>query len=232
MHVTVTDQAIDAIKAMIARGELAAGDRLPNEEIFAEQLGLSRNSLREAMRALIAMGILVSKQGDGTYVSSLEPHVLLESLAFAADVSSSRGVSHMLQVRRMLEPQATALAAVRVSDADIAALQGCIDRTVEEMGVEDFITLDMEFHRRIIDLVGNPVLSMLLEILAGRTVRTRVLRGTRIADAQEVIRREHQAILDALILRDPQLAAAAAAMHVAGVERWAAEQAALSGGAA
>jgi GntR family transcriptional repressor for pyruvate dehydrogenase complex len=223
---SVTDEAIDKIKDMIASGELRAGERLPNEEVFAQQLGLSRNSLREAVRALSVMGILVTRHGDGTYVSSLEPHLLLQSLAFAAEVSTGEGALHLLQVRRMLEPEATALAAARVSDAELDVLRKCLDRGTGDIGLEELVALDIEFHRRIIDIAGNPVLSMLLDVLAGRTVRARVARGTRIADARGLVRREHEAILEALAARDPQLAAASAAAHVYGLERWIADQAA------
>ncbi|MGI5423808.1 FadR/GntR family transcriptional regulator [Streptomyces sp. CA-179760] len=80
---------MDKIKAMTV-GELEPGSRLPKGGVLAGQLGLSRNSLREAVRALTAMRIPVSRQGDGTYVSSLEPQLLLEALSIAADVSQGR----------------------------------------------------------------------------------------------------------------------------------------------
>src|SRR3954469_23790967 len=81
----VTDVAIDRIKDMIISGELAPGDRLPKEADLAERLGLSRNSLREAVRALALINVLDVRQGDGTYVTSLEPHLLLDALSFVVD---------------------------------------------------------------------------------------------------------------------------------------------------
>ena len=133
----LTDEAIDKIKAMIVAGELAPGSRLPKEEILAAQLGLSRNSLREAVRALTAMRILITRQGDGTYVSSLEPHLLLESLSFAADVSQGHTALQLLQVRRLLEPQATGPGRL-LKPKDLQELRNILDRsrtvtTVEEV---------------------------------------------------------------------------------------------------
>ncbi|MER7847861.1 FadR/GntR family transcriptional regulator [Kitasatospora sp. NPDC096077] len=218
----VTDDAIEKIKAMIVSGELPEGSRLPKEEALAEQLGLSRNSLREAVRALVAMRILVTRQGDGTYVSSLEPHLLLDGLTFAADVSHGTSAAQLLQVRRLLEPQATALAAARITDEDLAVLRGVLDRCADAATAEEFIEHDMAFHRHIVAVVGNPVLSTLLEIVSTRTQRVRLIRGIDTA-AFVSSHREHEAILAALAARDAPLAAATAMAHVAAVEQWAAD---------
>ncbi|MFE6855413.1 FadR/GntR family transcriptional regulator, partial [Streptomyces sp. NPDC057674] len=81
----VTDEAIGKIKEMIVSGALRPGDRLPKEADLAAALGLSRNSLREAVKALSLLNILDVRQGDGTYVSSLEPPLLLEAVSFVLD---------------------------------------------------------------------------------------------------------------------------------------------------
>ncbi|HYS36647.1 MAG TPA: GntR family transcriptional regulator, partial [Pseudonocardiaceae bacterium] len=77
----ITDEAIEKIKEMIVTGALHPGDRLPREADLAERLGLSRNSLREAVKALSLIHVLDVRQGDGTYVTSLEPSVLLDAMA-------------------------------------------------------------------------------------------------------------------------------------------------------
>jgi DNA-binding FadR family transcriptional regulator len=205
---------------MIIAGECPPGSRLPKEDDLAQRLGLSRNSLREAVRALTAMQILITKQGDGTYVSSLEPHLLLENLSFVADVSQGETALQLLQVRRFLEQQATALAASRVSDEDVERLDAILARSRDAADVEEFIRYDMEFHRAIAALTGNPVLTMLLEILSTQTQRVRILRGTQVGRAIEHVHREHETILAALASRDAALAGSAAAVHVAAVERW------------
>ncbi|MFE7549307.1 FadR/GntR family transcriptional regulator [Streptomyces gardneri] len=217
---TVTDQAIDRIKAMIVSGALQPGDRLPSEAHLADQLGLSRNSLREAVRALTAMNILVPRQGDGTYVSGLEPHLLLESLAFAADVAHGQTAGQLLEVRRLLEPQVTALAASRLTGKQLEILRGILDRSSGDIGIDAFVELDIEFHRTIADVVGNPVLSTLLGILSTHTQRLRVVRGIHHAPARDQAHRDHETIWRALATGDAWLAASAAAIHVAAVEDW------------
>ncbi|WP_327731574.1 FCD domain-containing protein [Streptomyces sp. NBC_00487] len=216
----LTDEAMDKIKAMIVAGELAPGSRLPKEEILAAQLGLSRSSLREAVRALTAMRILVTRQGDGTYVSSLEPHLLLESLSFASDVSQGQTALQLLQVRRLLEPQATGAAAALLTADDLDELGAILERSRAAATVEEFVGHDITFHLRIVEAVGNPVLSMLLRVLSTRTQRARIVRGTRTERSVEHAHREHEEILRALRARDAALAVSAATVHVAAVEQW------------
>ncbi|SDS53027.1 transcriptional regulator, GntR family [Streptomyces sp. TLI_053] len=217
---SVTDQAIEKIKEMILSGALLPGARLPNEADLAELLVLSRSSLREAVRALTAMRILVPKQGDGTYVSGLEPHLLLESLAFAADASRGHTALQLIQVRRLLEPPVTGLAADKVTEEQLAVLRAILDRSAENISIEEFVELDLEFHRTIADTVGNPVLSTLLGILSTHTQRLRIVRGIRHAPAQEQAHRDHGTIWRALAIGDSGLAASASAVHVASVEEW------------
>ncbi|MGW2613810.1 FadR/GntR family transcriptional regulator [Streptomyces sp. NPDC001500] len=216
----LTDEAMDKIKAMIVAGDLAPGSRLPKEEILAGQLGLSRSSLREAVRALTALRILVTRQGDGTYVSSLEPHLLFESLSFASDVSQGRAALHLLEVRRLLEPQATGLASALLTAADLDDLDGLLRRCRSAATVEEFVGHDIAFHLRIVETVGNPVLSMLLRVLSTRTQRVRIVRGTRTGRAVEHAHREHDDILRALRARDAPLAVSTATVHIAAVEQW------------
>ena len=82
--VALTDQAIAKIKDLIMSGEFAADSKLPKEQVLADRLGLSRNSLREAVRALTLIGVLEPRVGDGTYVTSLEPELLLTGMASSA----------------------------------------------------------------------------------------------------------------------------------------------------
>ena len=216
----LTDEAIDKIKEMIVAGDLAPGSRLPKEEILAGQLGLSRSSLREAVRALTAMRILITRQGDGTYVSSLEPHLLLESLSFAADVSQGRTALQLLQVRRFLEPQATGLAAALLTPDDLQELRHLLDECRSAATVEEFVAHDIAFHLRITEAVGNPVLSMLLRVLSTRTQRVRIIRGSRTRHALDNAHEDHEEILRALQSRDALLAVSAATVHITAVEQW------------
>ena len=112
---SVTTQAIESIRAMIVDGRLEPGDRLPPEQELAEQLGLSRGSLREAVRALAQIKVLDVRRGDGTYVRSLQPSDLLSGMVFALELVQARGLDEVLEVRRLLFPPAAGLAAQRVT---------------------------------------------------------------------------------------------------------------------
>src|SRR3954463_12652963 len=96
-RMALTDEAIKRIKDMIVSGELRPGGRLPKEADLAERLGLSRNSLREAVQALSLIRVLDVRQGDGPYVTSLQPDVLLDTVGFIIDFHRDDSVLHLLQ---------------------------------------------------------------------------------------------------------------------------------------
>src|SRR5258708_7491328 len=139
---TVTDEAIAKIREIIVSGHLGPGDRLPREADLAVQLGLSRNSLREAIRALSLVRVLDVRQGDGTYVSSLEPELLLETTGFVAHLLRDRSVLDLFEVRRLLEPAAAALSAVRMDDEARRQLRVELDRMLEADGVAELVDAD------------------------------------------------------------------------------------------
>ncbi|WP_318204412.1 FadR/GntR family transcriptional regulator [Streptomyces sp. SCL15-4] len=216
----VTDEAIEKIKDMIVSGALRPGDRLPRESELAAGLGLSRNSLREAVRALSLIRILDVRQGDGTYVSSLDPQLLLEALSFVVDFHRDDTVLEFLAVRRILEPAATAMAAFRIGEAELDALSAGLDALGEAPSVEELVAADLEFHRSIVRRAGNSVLCSLLDGLSGPTTRARIWRGLTQEDAVGRTLREHRAILGALRDRDAEAARSWATVHIASVEQW------------
>ena len=219
----VTDEAIEKIKAMIVSGTLRAGDRLPKEADLAAELGLSRSSLREAVRALSLMNILDVRQGDGTYVTSLEPTLLLEALSFIVDFHRDATVLELLAVRRILEPAATAMAAERATEAELEELGKLLDSLGESPSADELVANDLEFHRRIVACSGNSVLSSLVETMSAPTTRARVWRGLTQAGAWERTLAEHRAILHAMVLRDAEAARSWSTVHIASVEQWLAE---------
>jgi DNA-binding FadR family transcriptional regulator len=216
----LTDEAIERIKEMIVSGELRPGDRLPKEADLATRLGLSRNSLREAVRALSLVRVLDVRQGDGTYVTSLRPELLLDAMAFVVDFHRDDSVLHLLEVRRILEPAASAMAAQVMSDDEIAELGALLDALDEEADIEKFIATDLEFHRRIAVGSGNPVLASLIDSLSIPTARARMWRGLSQEGATVRTHEQHRSIQKAIAARQPDVARAWAAVHIAGVEEW------------
>src|SRR5258706_3875824 len=108
--VALTDEAIAKIRSMIRSGELPPGARLPTEQQLSAQMGLSRSGVREAVKVLEAARVLDVRRGDGTYVTSLAPRLLLEGVGLAVDLLRDDTLLEVMDVRRMLEPVATGLA--------------------------------------------------------------------------------------------------------------------------
>ena len=217
----VTSEAIDGIRGRIVSGEWGPGTRLPPENDLARQLGLSRNSLREAVRALSLARVLEVRQGDGTYVSSLEAGELLEPTLSATNLLRGRTVLELFEVRRMLEPEAAALAARAAEPEVIAGLRRELDRMIAAGdSADELVKADAAFHDVIAAAPGNGVLRALLRSLSTSTARARLWHGIADRGALDLARNEHTAIYEAIAAGDPDLARAAALLHIATNERW------------
>jgi GntR family transcriptional repressor for pyruvate dehydrogenase complex len=223
--VALTDDAIGAIKQMIIDGRLRPGDRLPNQDELAETLGLSRGSLREAVRALTMMRVLTTRQGDGTYVTSLSPSMLINATSFIADFHQDANLLHFFHVRRVLEAEAAAIAALCLTPVQLQELTDLVAQaeqlaSAERVDQVQMLSNDQCFHALITNAAGNPVLAAVAESMSGETVRARTWRGLSDDDAAVQTVREHGAILAALRARDPERARLRAAVHVCNVEDW------------
>jgi len=210
---------------MIERGTLVPGERLPRESDLAAQLGLSRSSLREAIRALTIVGALEARQGAGTYVTALTPQLLLRSIGLTTQLLPADSALELFEVRRMLEPRVTAMAAARMTPAELETLRADLARiaAAAERGDGTQVTIaDGEFHGTIARSVGNSFLSALQNSLAAGTVRTFIWRSQLESGPTTTSRvvRAHERILNAIATRDPGLAAAASEVHLANAEAW------------
>lgn len=227
MSVSRTGTAVDRIRDLIVTGALQPGDRLPPEGDLAAELELSRSSLREAVRALTFIGVLRTRQGDGTYVTELDGASLLESLGFAVDLASDRTLLEFFQLRRLLEPAAAALAAGQADPAALEAMERCLQEMTDAAASGDsdrFIEADLDFHHAVTATVGNAVLSGLLRALTFRSVRAHRARARVDQDAVDRSVAEHRAILRAICDRDADAARAAATAHLLAGEQWLAER--------
>jgi GntR family transcriptional repressor for pyruvate dehydrogenase complex len=219
--VALTDRAIASIQQLIISGELQPGSRLPPESELATQLGVGRSSVREAIKALALIRVVDVRQGDGTYVTSLEPHLLLEGVGFAVDLAQDASLLEIVEVRRLFEPVATGLAAKRIDDAMLARLDAYVDG-MEHAGEdqEQLVHWDQMFHMTVYEATGNRTLASILDGLSSQTVRARIWRGVIEGEAAAQTLREHHAIRHALATHDRPLAEAAALIHVNTSEQW------------
>jgi GntR family transcriptional repressor for pyruvate dehydrogenase complex len=216
----VTDEAIDKIKEMLLRGELKAGDRLPPEKELSDRLGLSRSSLREAVKALELIRVLDVRRGDGTYVTSLDAKLLNEAVAFVVELHQDKSILELFEVRRILEPATAFIAASRMDASHLLELRATMDGIDEHTDVEELVTHDLEFHRIITRAAGNAYLESLLDALSSSTVRARIWRGLTQDRAVAHTLAEHKAIADALARGDAELVRALVTVHISGVESW------------
>jgi GntR family transcriptional repressor for pyruvate dehydrogenase complex len=218
---SLTDGAIARIRELIRSGALPPGSKLPPEPQLAAELGLSRNLMREAVKALVVARVLDIRRGDGTYVTSLEPGLLLEGLSAAVEMLRGETLLEVSEVRRLLEPVATALAATRITDADLHELRQHLKAMRDCRDDPQLLTEhDAAFHRTVTLATGNATLVSVLEGISSRTLRGRVWRGLVDEHTADRTIAEHEAIYAALADRNSPLAQATALVHVSTTEDW------------
>lgn len=219
-----TDVVVQSIKAMITRGELGPGSRLPVEKDLAVALGVSRGSLREGVRALAIMGVLETRQGDGTYVTSLDSELLLAPMAFMVDLQSPEHRADLHAVRRVLETEAAARAALRITDDELDAARRTLDGVREIVFAspvsdhEAVISADISFHRIIAKASDNGALAALVDALADRTLLARRSIGVQHEEQVRKAFDDHERILAALTAHDPDRARLLMSHHLLATE--------------
>ncbi len=173
------DTALRALRRAIGTGEFAPRERLPSEAELGARLGVSRSSLREAIRMLAALGVLVVRHGSGTYVADLRAADIISSLHLTVGLLPLDGLLELYELRRILEAHATGQAAARRSDEVMPVLDGILT----ELELLDDPTraseLDGQFHTLVDEAAGNPALFALLSVFRsrGRTTRSSAIPG-------------------------------------------------------
>ncbi|CAM2890690.1 FadR/GntR family transcriptional regulator [Saccharomonospora xinjiangensis] len=198
----LVDQVIEQLRAAVRQGEWAIGERIPTEVELAATLGVGRNTVREAVRALAHSGLLEVRQGDGTYVRATS-----EVSGALRRLCGSR-LREALQVRRILEVEAARLAAAERTDDDLERLRALLDerdRLWSRGDLDAFARADVEFHIAMVEASHNSVLG---ELYRGLTeLVTASIATTSQADEHEPHPVDHSGIVTAIAERDPQGAA-------------------------
>ena len=228
-----TDVVVQTVKAMITSGELHPGSRLPVEKDLAATLGVSRGSLREGVRALVIMGVLETRQGDGTYVTSLDSELLLAPMAFMVDLQPPEHRHDLHAVRRVLESEAAARAALRITTEEVATARATLDGVREVVFAspvtdhEAVMDADVAFHRIIAKASGNGALAALIDALADRTLRARRSIGVHHEEQVRTAFHDHVGILAAITAREPDRARLLMSHHLLAIEDYVHEDYAL-----
>ncbi len=152
---TLATQLAELLEKTIKNGTWSVGEKIPSEPELAEQYGVSRNTLREAIHYLVITGVLDVKQGDGTYVKNRSAFDATMNKRLAAE-----DVANIIEVRRLIEPDICAMAATRRSDAELKELEEKHKHLVAscEQQKPDYIDLDIDFHMHIAQMCHNPLL--------------------------------------------------------------------------
>ena len=205
------------IHRLIAEGRLKPGDRLPGERELAEVFGVSRTSVRDAIRVLETRGLVEPRHGEGTRVKQIPIDAIVSPLADA--VASSKDLAaDLFDMRKMLEPPLARAAALRATDADVRALEAIVDRQRTRVAAgEVAIDEDNAFHYGIATAAKNRVLLRTMDVLMDllRESRVRSLQGPGRA---EISLEGHGRILDAVRRRDPEGAAESMRAHIEEIE--------------
>lgn len=208
----------DAIKDYIFENNLQPGDPLPSENELADQLGVSRNSVREAVKALVSLGVVDSRRGLGLFVQSFSLNPLLDSLPYAL-MSDLRALEELLDIRRILEVAMIGEAIESFSEADIQHFDELLARmhSYVQQG-QPCLREDREFHQRLFINLGNQVLLKLLDIFW--IVFRKAAQHADVLDTKPVIDTkpmstylDHVAIVNAIKAKDVAAARAALELH-------------------
>ena len=212
------DQIANRIVELIAERRLRPGERLPPERELALTMGVSRSSLREALRALAMIGVTEMRHGHGTYVTALEPATMMRPLGLVLALSDT-GFEELFEARKLVEPPLAGLAAERADAATLAALARCAEASAATVDDDEaFMRVDLELHGLISEAARNAILARLIDSIGELAIASRITT-TRIPDLREQAVRDHHRIVEAITARDEQAAAAAMLDHLENVER-------------
>ena len=209
------DQVIEVIKDKIKKGKIKKGDKLPSEREMAESLGLSRASVREALRALEVIGLIESIQGAGNYIRTNFDNSLIEPLSLMFMLQES-SVKEMYDLRETLELQCVKLSARYIEENELGLLTAILNRMYLAKTEEESLELDIEFHYLIAKTSRNMLLINVHEVLS--QLMDEFIRKSRMQILHEGNTREnlleiHENLLRALKCREEAKASQAMKEH-------------------
>lgn len=218
----ISEEIVEQIKALIAKGELKPGDRIPSERDLATMLGVSRPSVREAIMVLEAMGFVESRQGGGTFVRALTETSITDPLARLVEQKDPELLRALVEVRMGLESWSAYLAAQRAADGEVAEMRRLYEvmETQARRGVWD-AEVDADFHYAITAASHNSLQMHVLDsihTLFHTTIQVALTEFYRQRSHVEKLLTQHREILEAIAAHDPERARQQMMIHLAMVE--------------
>ncbi|RKD31540.1 FadR/GntR family transcriptional regulator [Thermohalobacter berrensis] len=212
----IYEYVIEQIQDMIMNGAINKGDRLPSERELAEQLKVSRTSVREALRVLEVIGLIESRQGEGNFVTGNIENKFFEPLSVFFRLNKGKP-SDILELRKIIEIETASLAAQRITKKDIEKLENLLNRMRETDDEEENSRIDKEFHYTIAKATDNYLIIGLFNIIPSlmeafiKDARLKILKR---AQNREILVEQHGKIFNALKDKKPKDAAKAMLEHL------------------
>lgn len=208
------EQIVQQIEESILKGALKPGDQLPAERELAQNFGVSRTAVREAVKALREKGLVEAYSGRGTFITNGTSQAIRQSLDLMSRIGQQEGLAHLAELRQILEPEIAALAATRIEDQLLATMREAVatmDRNLHDP--DAYIESDLDFHLALAEAAANPLVLSLLDSIVG-LLREQRLRIFRIDGGPERGQFHHKRILAAIEARDSERAREAMRAHL------------------
>ena len=208
------EQIVEQIEARIVSGEIIVGSQLSPERELAEQFGVSRTAVREAVKILREKGLIEIRPGRGTFVTNGTTGAMRQSLDLLMKFGSTDGSANLVEVREILEPEIAAIAATRMTDEFISAMREAVEIMETAFdNVEIYVEADLDFHLALAEATQNPIIPALMDtiidLLREQRKRTGLVKGG--LQRGQIY---HKKILEAVIRKDPQAARLAMQSHL------------------
>ncbi len=208
------EQIVQQIEQSIVEGKLNPGDQLPTERELAQQFGVSRTAVREAVKTLTEKGLVESFSGRGTFVTAPRSQSSRKSLDSFFEIGDLEDPGYLVELRGVIEPEVTILAATRIEEQQLAMMREAVavmDRSMKQP--EAYIEADLDFHLALAEAAGNPLILSLLDSIVG-VLRRQRLGIFGVDGGPERGQLHHKRILEAIERRDPIAAHEAMRAHL------------------
>lgn len=208
------EQIVQQIEESIRKGALKAGDQLPAERELAEQFGVSRTAVREAVKALREKGLVEAYPGRGTFITSETSNTIRITLDRMIRAGQLEGTLQLVEVREILEPEIAALAATRANEDVVKEMREAV-RIMDDarQDPDAYIEADLDFHLALAEAAGNPIILSLIDSIVG-LLREQRMGIFQVEGGPERGQYHHKRILEAIEHHDPVGAREAMKAHL------------------
>jgi GntR family transcriptional regulator, transcriptional repressor for pyruvate dehydrogenase complex len=208
------EQIVQQIEESILKGALKPGDQLPAERELAQNFGVSRTAVREAVKALREKGLVEAYSGRGTFITNGTSQAIRQSLDLMSRIGQQEGLAHLAELRQILEPEIAALAAARIEEQLLASMREAVATMDQSLHDPDaYIEADLDFHLALAEAAANPLVLSLLDSIVG-LLREQRIRIFRVDGGPERGQFHHKRILAATEAHDCERARAAMREHL------------------